>query len=85
MSSEGVVSNNTCNAVGSNAKGTNVQVAVRCRPVNAEEKKLAQPVVINCQTESKTIQVSHGPPGKKITKSYQFDKVSRIDSLLVLT
>lgn len=74
--SDALVSNNTCNAAGSsNTKGTNVQVAVRCRPVNSEERKLGQPVAINCQTESKTVQVSHGPPGKKTTKSYQFDRV----------
>lgn len=54
---------------------TNVQVAVRCRPVNGEERKTGQPVAITCQPESKSIQVSYGPAGKKTTKAYTFDKV----------
>ena len=55
--------------------GTNVQVAVRCRPSNAEEKKLNQPTVITCDSENKTLKVSFGPAGKKISKNYTFDKV----------
>ena len=55
--------------------GTNVQVAVRCRPSNAEEKKLNQPTVITCDSENKTLKVSFGPTGKKISKNYTFDKV----------
>lgn len=53
--------------------GTNVQVAVRCRPMNAEEKKLAQPSAVTCDTENKTVTVNFGPPGKKVMKNYSFD------------
>lgn len=61
---------------GSNAvKGTNVQVAVRCRPLNGEEKKTGQPCVIACDQESKSIRVNYGPVGKKIQKAFNFDKV----------
>ena len=55
--------------------GVNVQVAVRCRPVNAEERKTGQPLAITCQPEAKNISVAYGPPGKKITKAYNFDRV----------
>jgi kinesin family protein 11 len=58
-----------------NAKGTNVQVAVRCRPLNAEERRAAQPCVVQCETETKSIKVNYGPVGKKIQKAFAFDKV----------
>jgi kinesin family member 11 len=58
-----------------NSAGTNVQVAVRCRPSNAEEKKTNQPTVITCDSENKSLKVSFGPAGKKISKAYTFDKV----------
>ena len=58
-----------------NSAGTNVQVAVRCRPSNVEEKKTNQPTVITCDSENKSLKVSFGPAGKKISKSYTFDKV----------
>lgn len=54
---------------------TNVQVAVRCRPLNAEEKRVNQPNVIGCDSENKTLKVNFGPLGKKISKSYTFDRV----------
>lgn len=56
-------------------KGTNVQVAVRCRPVNAEEKKTGQASVVTCDLENKAVKVAYGPAGKKIMKSFNFDKV----------
>lgn len=59
----------------SGSKGTNVQVAVRCRPVNAEERKAGQPSVVTCDSENKSISVSYGPSGKKTTKNFTFDKV----------
>lgn len=56
-------------------KGTNVQVAVRCRPLNSEEKKTGQSTIVTCDSADKRINVAYGPTGKKITKSFQFDKV----------
>jgi kinesin family member 11 len=53
--------------------GTNVQVAVRCRPMNAEEKKLNQPSAVTCDIENKAVTVNFGPPGKKVVKNYNFD------------
>lgn len=52
---------------------TNVQVAVRCRPINAEEKKLNQPSAVTCDIESKSVAVNFGAPGKKVAKNYTFD------------
>ena len=52
---------------------TNVQVAVRCRPMNSEEKKLNQPSAVTCDIESKAVTVNFGAPGKKVTKNYAFD------------
>lgn len=43
----------------------NVQVAVRCRPVNAEERRTSQPTVIACEPETKSIKVSYGPAGER--------------------
>ena len=56
-------------------KGTNVQVAVRCRPTNDEERKVGQPTVVQCDTANKQINVSYGPTGKKVSKAFNFDKV----------
>lgn len=61
--------------VQSSSIGTNVQVAVRCRPLNTEEKRTSQPCVVACDTEGKTVKVSYGSVGKKSTKSFNFDRV----------
>ena len=45
------------------AKGTNVQVAIRCRPLNAEERKGGQPSVLTCEPEHfEVIQMSQNFP-----------------------
>eukprot|EP00981_Chlorochromonas_danica_P012539 scaffold5121_cov223-Ochromonas_danica.AAC.17 len=59
----------------SNIGGTNVQVAVRCRPLNAEEKKNNAATVVTCDIENKAVKVAYGPSGKKIMKNFTFDKV----------
>ncbi len=53
----------------------NVQVAVRCRPLNEEEKRNNHPTVVTCDSENKSIKVAYGPFTKKIIKSFTFDKV----------
>lgn len=53
----------------------NVQVAVRCRPTNEEERKAGVPSVITCDSDTKSVKVSYGPAGKKTIKSFNFDKV----------
>lgn len=56
-------------------KPINVQVAVRCRPPNAEEKKTNQPTVVSCESDAKQIKVNYGPAGKKVLKTFSFDRV----------
>ena len=56
-------------------QSVNVQVAVRCRPSNAEEKKSGVPVVISTNQEKKSVDVSYGASTKKQSKTYSFDKV----------
>jgi kinesin family protein 11 len=57
------------------ADSCNVKVAVRCRPSNTEERKGNQPTVITCDSENKSLKLSIGPAGKKVSKDYTFDKV----------
>lgn len=57
------------------ADSCNVKVAVRCRPSNVEERKGNQPTVITCDSENKSLKISIGPAGKKVSKDYTFDKV----------
>ena len=40
-----------------NASDMNVKVAVRCRPLNAEEEKKGMNPVISCDTEKSSIKV----------------------------
>ena len=62
MSDSNLAFNNLNNsgAPVNSSKGTNVQVAVRCRPSNTEEKKSGQPSVVTCDSENKTIKVAYG-------------------------
>ena len=45
------------------------------RPPNAEEKKSNVPSVVQCEPESKQIRVNYGSGGKKVGKTFSFDKV----------
>lgn len=56
-------------------KQTNVQVAVRCRPPNAQEKASNQPLCITSDQDARSITAAYGAPGKKVNKNFHFDKV----------
>jgi kinesin family protein 11 len=56
-------------------KGTNVQVAIRCRPPNEEEKKGNHASVVSCNQQNKQVSVNYGGIGKKQQKMFSFDKV----------
>jgi kinesin family protein 11 len=56
-------------------RAVNVQVAVRCRPANEEERKGGQPLVISTNQDKRTVDVSYGSQSKKQSKTYSFDKV----------
>ena len=49
----------------------NVQVAVRCRPLNAREKETDCLHVVSTDTEHNKVTVAH----KKLDRSYAYDKV----------
>eukprot|EP00903_Cladosiphon_okamuranus_P005834 g5775.t1 len=53
------------------AAGTNVQVAVRCRPLNAREKASGNLHVVNTEPSNHRIRVAH----KKLDRTYQYDHV----------
>ncbi|CAM9924291.1 unnamed protein product, partial [Ectocarpus sp. 6 AP-2014] len=51
--------------------GTNVQVAVRCRPLNSREKASGNLHVVNTEPSHNRIRVAH----KKLDRTYQYDHV----------
>lgn len=53
---------------------TNVQVAVRCRPLNENEKRQGSGVIV-CDAASKSVNVKYGPSNKRLNKTFNFDKV----------
>lgn len=70
----------------SQQKTANIQVAVRCRPLNNDEKKAGQPSVVTCDTENNSIKVSYGPAstGKKpkhLVYDHVFNSHSRQDEV----
>lgn len=52
----------------------NLNVAIRCRPTNADENKANQTSAVTCEADNKTLTVCFGPPGKKVSKNYAFEK-----------
>jgi hypothetical protein len=62
------------------ADSCNVKVAVRCRPFNTKEREGNQPTIINCDSDNKSLELSVGPAGKKVSRDYTFDKILNMDS-----
>ncbi|XP_010542610.1 PREDICTED: kinesin-like protein KIN-5A [Tarenaya hassleriana] len=56
-------------------KGVNIQVIVRCRPLNSEETRLQTPVVITCNERKREVAVAQSIAGKQIDRTFLFDKV----------
>ncbi|XP_024968259.1 kinesin-like protein KIN-5D [Cynara cardunculus var. scolymus] len=56
-------------------KGVNVQVIVRCRPLNDDETKSHTPVVITCTENRKEVCAIQNIANKQIDRSFVFDKV----------
>jgi hypothetical protein len=57
------------------AVATNIQVAVRCRPLNNEEKHNSQSTAVTVDLQANTIKVSYGQAIKKISRTIEFDRV----------
>ncbi|KAL2899206.1 Kinesin-like protein KIN-5D [Bienertia sinuspersici] len=56
-------------------KGVNVQVIVRCRPLNEDEKRLQTPLVITCNEIRREVSAAQVIASKQIDKTFTFDKV----------
>eukprot|EP00118_Oscarella_pearsei_P000713 m.5620 g.5620 ORF g.5620 m.5620 type:complete len:1042 (+) comp13653_c0_seq1:66-3191(+) len=58
-----------------NSQEKNIQVVVRCRPLNASEKKQHAPSVVSCVPEKREVCLSHQVLEKETTKTFTFDRV----------
>lgn len=56
-------------------KGVNVQVLVRCRPMNEDEMRLHTPVVISCNEGRREVAAVQSIANKQIDRTFIFDKV----------
>ncbi|XP_021856268.1 kinesin-like protein KIN-5D [Spinacia oleracea] len=56
-------------------KGVNVQVILRCRPLNEDEKRLQTPVVITCNEIRREVSAAQVIANKQIDRTFTFDKV----------
>lgn len=62
-------------------KGVNVQVLLRCRPFNDEERKANAPQVISCYDQRREVTVIQNIASKQIDRLFTFDKVFGPQSL----
>ncbi|CAK9170199.1 unnamed protein product [Ilex paraguariensis] len=56
-------------------KGVNVQVIVRCRPLNEDEVRLHTPVVVSCNENRREVSAIQNIANKQIDRTFLFDKV----------
>ncbi|PKI31180.1 hypothetical protein CRG98_048426 [Punica granatum] len=56
-------------------KGVNVQVLVRCRPLNEDEQRARTPVVISCNEGRREVCAVQNIANKQIDRTFMFDKV----------
>ncbi|MED6182536.1 Kinesin-like protein KIN-5D [Stylosanthes scabra] len=56
-------------------KGVNVQVLLRCRPLNEDETRVNTPVVISCNEARREVSAVQNIANKQIDKTFAFDKV----------
>ncbi|KAJ0021234.1 hypothetical protein Pint_32282 [Pistacia integerrima] len=56
-------------------KGVNVQVIVRCRPLNEDEMRVHTPVVISCHENRREVSAVQNIANKQIDRTFLFDKV----------
>lgn len=60
---------------GEREKGVNIQVIVRCRPPNEDEKRLQTPVVISCNEIRREVSAAQIIANKQIDRTFTFDRV----------
>ncbi|KAL8484006.1 hypothetical protein ACS0TY_026629 [Phlomoides rotata] len=56
-------------------KEVNVQVLLRCRPLNEEEQRLNTPKLITCNESKREVTVSQSVASKQVDRVFTFDKV----------
>ncbi|KAK7261422.1 hypothetical protein RIF29_27732 [Crotalaria pallida] len=56
-------------------KGVNVQVLLRCRPLNEDEMRVHTPVVISCNENRREVSAVQIIANKQIDRTFNFDKV----------
>ncbi|KAG0496662.1 hypothetical protein HPP92_001353 [Vanilla planifolia] len=56
-------------------KGVNIQVVLRCRPLNDEEVNLRMPAVVTCNELRREVLAIQNIANKQIDKTFVFDKV----------
>ncbi|KJE96623.1 kinesin family member 11 [Capsaspora owczarzaki ATCC 30864] len=56
-------------------KEKNIQVVLRCRPLNNMEKTAVSPLVVECDETMRQVNVKQGVVDKSTTKTFHFDKV----------
>lgn len=63
-------------------ESTNIKVAVRCRPLSAEEKKIDNTLAVLCNSEksSVTVNTTTSNAAKKTSRSLEFDRIFGIYS-----
>ncbi|KAK8914324.1 125 kDa kinesin-related protein [Platanthera zijinensis] len=74
-------SNNSNSKQQDKEKGVNVQVIVRCRPLNDGEMRVNTPTVISCNEQHREISAVQSIANKQIDKTFTFDKVFGPSSL----
>ncbi|OAY81248.1 125 kDa kinesin-related protein, partial [Ananas comosus] len=68
-------SNGNSNSKHDKEKGVNVQVLLRCRPLNEEEVRSNIPVVISCNELRREVLATLSIANKQIDRTFVFDKV----------
>ncbi|KAG9453650.1 hypothetical protein H6P81_006554 [Aristolochia fimbriata] len=56
-------------------KEVNVQVILRCRPLNDDEQRLNVPNVISCNEQKREVSISQNVAHKQVERAFTFDKV----------
>ncbi|GAB5030231.1 kinesin-like protein kif11 [Nannochloropsis oceanica] len=54
---------------------TNIQVAVRCRPINSDEEKRGFVPIVSTDTERRQIKINYGQGMKKVSRTFTLDRV----------
>ncbi|VAI30623.1 unnamed protein product [Triticum turgidum subsp. durum] len=60
---------------GGGGGGVNIQVLLRCRPLNKEELSINTPVVITCNEQRREVSAAQNIANKQIDRTFVFDKV----------